>query len=188
MNTDPLQKLWQSNQLNIPVDKILQQAKARQKRMFWLLLTDIVTGVGLIIWALFYVHNNEKTFALPLAIFIVVTVLFYLGISIWKRATTWGLDTLDVKNTLRLNIRRCQAGVQLGYLSTLVCGLFFFGVLLLFQFGPELPFTSKLFAISWTGGWTLIIGIWTLWYKQRQAKKVRHYQALLQQLEEHTAE
>jgi len=188
MSLDPLQKLWQSQQLNIPVDEIMKQAKKRQRRMLWLMLSDIIASLFVAVWALIFVHSDDNPIALPVAIFLMVIVILYLVISIWKRATTWGVDVLDVKNTLRLNIRRCHAGVQLGHISTITCFVLFIGAVFLVTLGPEAPLKSKAFALAWTGGWALIVAGWTNWYKKRQEKKIAHYESMLKQLDNESEE
>jgi len=190
MSLDPLQKLWQSKQLNIPVEKILEEAKKRQRRMFWLMFSDIAAGTFLLVWLLFYVQDNsDKPGTMPTAIFLVLVAVLFTIYSVWKRATTWGMDSLDVKNTLRLNIRRCEAGVQMGIVTSIVCLILFLGCIILVLFGPENFLSSNTFALSWLGAWAVGSIVWTIWYKKRQTKKIEHYQDLLKQLsQEQSAE
>mgnify|MGYP001117890621 CR=1 FL=1 len=185
MSLDPLQKLWQSQQLNIPVEKILAEAKKRQRRMFWLMFSDIAAGTFLLVWLLFYVQKNpDKPGTLPTAIFLVLVAVLFTIYSVWKRATTWGMDSLDVKNTLRLSIRRCEAGIQMGIVTSIVCQILFLGCVGLVLFGPANFLSSNTFALSWLGAWAVGSVIWTIWYKKRQTKKIEHYQSLLAQLKE----
>jgi len=182
MSQDPLQKLWQSQQLEISTDEIMKQAKKRQKRMFWLMFSDIVMWFALVIWASWIIHQNKHPESFAVGLFMILAVSIFVGYVLWLRTMTWGMDSLDVRNTLKLSIRRCQAGIQMGYVSVVFCLLVAVGLFVIMVYYPE-RFGNKSFGIAWTLGWSAVVLVGALWYRNRQNKKIAHFQSLLEQLE-----
>jgi small-conductance mechanosensitive channel len=182
MNKDPLQQIWQSHQLELPVEEIMQQAKTRQRRMFLFMVSDVVMTFGLIIWALFHVQQNPEPKAMHLALFIVSSVFIYGGYSLWVRASTWGLDSLDAKNTLILTIKRSESAIQMCYISVIFCIVVAAGMVFFAVTSQDATQQSITFAIIWSILWTMVCIIGSIWYRKRQLKKVALYSGILEQL------
>lgn len=183
MSDDPLQKLWQSKQLDMAGDEIITQARKRQKRMFWLMAADILMWFALVIWACWMIHQNKYPESFAVGTFMIIAVSLFVGYVFWVRTITWGMDSLDVRNALKLSIRRCEAGIQMGVVSVVFCLLVCIALFVIMQFYPE-RFGDKTFGIAWTLGWSVIVLVGALWYRKRQRKKIAHYQSLLNQLQQ----
>jgi hypothetical protein len=184
MNKDPLQQLWQSQHLELPIEAIMQQAKARQRRMFWFMVSDVIMTFGLIVWALFHVQKNSEPQAMHLALFIVSTVFIYGGYSLWVRASTWGLDSLDAKNTVILTIKRCESAIQMCYISVIFCFIVAIGMVFFALTNPVATQQTITFAVIWSVLWTVICTIGAIWYRKRQLNKTTHFSDILKQLEQ----
>ncbi len=182
-NDDPLQKLWQSKQLDTAADDIIQQAKKRQQRMFWLMAADILMWFALVVWACWMIHQNKYPESFAVGVFVIISISIFVGYVLWIRTITWGMDSLDVRSAIKLSIRRCEAGIQMGYVSVVFCLFVSAGLFVIMHLYPE-RFGDKVFGIAWTLGWSIIVLGGALWYRNRQLKKIAHFQSLLSQLQQ----
>lgn len=183
MSLDPLQKIWQSRQLDIPVEQIMKQAKSRQRRMFWLMALDILSWLAIVIFAAWHIHLNEKSHSFTVGLFAIITVSIMVGYALWLRTSTWGMDTLDITSTLKLSIARCEAGVQMGLVSTVFCFVVAVGILIISLIYPENFKEKMVFAYTWSFGWCIAIYAGHRWYSKLQKKKIAHFRSLLEQLQ-----
>lgn len=184
MSLDPLQKLWQSRQLDIPVKEIMREAKAKQKRMLWFMTTDLMVWLAIVVFSAWHIHTKNTTEGFAIGLFTIVLTSLLVGYVLWLRTATWGMESLDIRNTLKLSIRRCEAGIQMGRVSTMCCIVI---VLAFFVFNAIYPeyFKDKLmFTYSWLMGWTLAFFLGYHWYGKRQKQKMAHFRSLLSQLDE----
>ena len=184
MSQDPLQKLWQSQQLDIPVEQIMKQAKAKQRRMFWFMTSDILAWLIVVVASAWNIYRKGTPEGFALGLFTIIFVSLIVGYVLWLRTSTWGIDALDVRNTLKLSIRRCEAGIQLGWVSNASCIIVVLALLLFNYFFPEYLADRLTFAFGWAFGWCVLFFIGYHWYSKRQRQKMHHYQALLKQLEQ----
>ena len=184
MSQDPLQKLWQSEQLNLPVEAIMRQAKAKQRRMFWFMATDVLFWLGVVVLASWHMYQNSMPGVFGLGLFSIIVTSVMVGYLLWLRTSTWGIDSLDVRNTLKLSIRRCEAGIQLGWVSILCCFIVAIAVIIFSHIYPEHYKQRWLFIYTWSIGWCIAcyLGYW--WYGKKQRKKIAHYRSLLNQLKQ----
>ena len=183
MSLDPLQKLWQSRQLDIPVDQILKQAKAKQQRMFWFMASDLLAWLMVVVGACWQIHTKGNIESFVLGLFFIIFVSVMVGYVLWIRTSTWGIDSLDVRNTLTLSIRRAEAGLQMGRFSSISSIAMVFSLGLFDFFFPETFAAERLFVYGWTLGWAALFLVGCHWYGKRQRQKISHYQTLLSQLD-----
>ncbi len=183
MSQDPLQKLWQSNQLHLPIDEIMRQAKAKQHRMFWFMAIDVLVWLSVVIFASWHIHQNSMPGIFAIGVFSIITTSVLVGYLLWLRTSTWGIDSLDARNTLKLSIRRCEAGIQLGRVSVIYCIFIAFAVITFRNVYPEQFEQRSMFVYGWSIGWCIAYYIGYCWYGKKQRQQITRYQYLLTQLD-----
>ncbi len=183
MNFDPLKSLWQAQPASMEVGELIKQAKRRQKRMLLLMVFDFVVWLGGVVWACFMIRANQRPDSLAIGIFLIIAISLATAYMLWLRTTTWGAGELDGKSLLKLSIHRCEAGIQLVYVTYIFTFITFIGFIVLEMYFPSS--TAKFSrVIIWYSGYSLGTLVLGQWYRNRQLKKKQHLQDLLAELEQ----
>ncbi|TLU65803.1 hypothetical protein FE810_07780 [Thalassotalea litorea] len=180
---DSLKNLWQSQHSSFDASKLLSQAKKQQRRMFYLMMLDLLIWFALVIWACLIIDQQSRPDSLATGILIIMAASIATAYMLWLRTSTWGSGELDSANLLRLLIHRSKGAIQVvnvtyGFMALMPV------MLVLLKWWYPTPVVDY---------WPVIIGysIYCLaaivigqWYKKRQNNKLRNYQALLKEIQD----